>query len=183
MDLKEDRIDSVQLVDGVLLKAYRDRVRLVDGTITVREWIEHPGASAVVPLFPDGSTILVRQFRYPPRREFLEVPAGKLDKVSEQPDAVARRELEEETGWRCDRLTALGKIYPCIGYSSEIIYFYLAEGLSEGERALEVGENMESVRMPFDEAVLMARTGQLLDMKTLSALVLADQHLRTREKN
>lgn len=183
MDLKEERVDSVQLADGVLLKAYRDRVRLHDGTISVREWIDHPGASAVVPIFPDGSTILVRQFRYPPRREFLEVPAGKLDKEGEPPDEVARRELEEETGWRCESLTELGKIYPCIGYSSEIIYFYLAENLSKGERSLEDGENLVSVRMPFAEAVAMARRGQMLDMKTLSALVLADERLRTREKN
>ncbi len=183
MNLTEERVDSVQLVDGVLLKAYRDRVRLHDGTISVREWIDHPGASAVVPIFPDGSTILVRQFRYPPRREFLEVPAGKLDKMNEPPDEVARRELEEETGWRCETLSELGKLYPCIGYSSETIYFYLAEHMTAGVRSLEDGENLESVRMPFAEAVGMAREGRLLDMKTLSALVLADEHLRTREKN
>jgi len=98
-NLNETQLSSEQLVDGVLLEAFRDEVRLPDGDTSVREWIDHPGASAIVPVFEDGHTLLVRQFRYPPRRTFLEVPAGKLDKPGEDPEDVAARELEEETGW------------------------------------------------------------------------------------
>lgn len=172
---------SEMLIDGVLLKAYRDTVLLPDGSRSVREWIDHPGASAVVPLFTDGSTILVRQFRYPARREFLEVPAGKIDVDGESPAEVAGRELEEETGWRSGRLTPLGSLYPCIGYSNEIIHFFLAEELSPGERSLSEGEHLESVRMPFGEAAQLAAKGKLLDMKTHAALTMARSFLALRE--
>ena len=179
--LTEEEITSEHLVDGKLLQVYRDDVRLPDGSTSVREWIRHPGASAVVPLFEDGSTLLVRQFRYPPRRTFLEVPAGKLDREGEAPEAVAARELEEETGWKAERFTQLGSFYPGIGYSNEVIHVYLAEGLTEGQRELEDGEFMDLVTMGFDEAVAKAQQGEILDMKSLTALLMADAFLKRRE--
>lgn len=179
-DLNETPLKSNQLLDGKLLKVYRDRVRLPDGKESEREWIDHPGASAVVPLFDDGSTLLVRQFRYPPRRVFFEVPAGKLDKDGEEPADVAARELEEETGWTAGRFTRLGALYPCIGYSNEIIYFFLAEGLEPGTRNLSEGEFMEVVKLPFAEAVARARRGEILDMKSAVALMYAHEYLQHR---
>jgi ADP-ribose pyrophosphatase len=172
-DLTESQLSSQQLVDGVLLKAFRDEVRLPDGGTSVREWIDHPGASAIVPIFPDGRTLLVRQFRYPPRRTFLEVPAGKLDAPDEDPVEVADRELEEETGWRAGRFERLGAAYPCIGYSNEIIHVYAAYGLERGEQDLAAGEFVEVVDMPLDDAVARARAGEIKDMKTITALVYA----------
>lgn len=169
---------SKQLVDGKLLKVFRDDVLLSDGKESVREWIQHPGASAVVPIFEDGTTVLVRQYRYPSRRVFLEVPAGKLDVEGENPEDVALRELEEETGWRAESLTHLGSFYPCIGYSNELIHFYVAEGLYEGTRNLSEGELVETVSLPFVDAVQMARQGDLHDMKTVVALMLAEQYSR-----
>lgn len=176
-DLTEKKIHSDQLVDGALLKVYRDQAEMPDGSTAVREWIDHPGASAIVPLFEDGQTLLVRQFRYPPRRVFWEVPAGKLDGDGEPPEEVAARELEEETGWRAARFDHVGSSYPCIGYSNEIIHFFLARGLERGQRALEEHEFMEVERMPFAEAVAMARRGDMLDMKSVTALLLAAAHL------
>ncbi len=180
-DLTEKQISSDQLVDGALLKVYRDRVELPDGSTSVREWIDHPGAAAVVPLFEDGQTLLVRQFRYPPRRTFLEVPAGKIDKGGEAPEVVAARELEEETGWRARRFTHLGSTYPCIGYSDEVIHFYLARDLERGRQNFEDGEFMEVKRLPFDEVFAMARRGELLDMKTITALFFAAVHIGALE--
>lgn len=176
----EDQLHSEQLVDGKLLKVFRDRVQLPDGEESVREWIDHPGASAVVPIFEDGSTLLVRQFRYPPRRTFLEVPAGKFDKTGENPEDVAARELEEETGWRAGRFTKLGALYPCIGYSNEIIHFYLAEELERGERNLSEGEFMDVVPMSFQDAARQVRRGEILDMKTAMALVYAQAYVENR---
>lgn len=180
--LTEETIRSEQLVDGVLLKAYRDDVRLPDGGESVREWIDHPGAAAVVPLFEDGTTLLVRQYRYPPRRAFLEVPAGKLDHDGEAPAEVAKRELKEETGCDAERVVPIGKTYPCIGYSNEVIHFFVARGLTRGERDLEEGEFMEVVSVGFEEALRMARDGDLLDMKTVAALFYAETHLRRQEE-
>lgn len=181
-DLTESTVSSEKLVDGKLLKVYRDEARLPGGGVSVREWIDHPGASAVVPLFPDGSTLLIRQFRYPPRRTFLEVPAGKLDVEGEDPAEVAARELEEETGWIAGRIEPLGSFYPCIGYSNEVIHFFVAEDLRQGETQLGEGELVEPVPLPFAEAVAMARRGEILDMKTAAALFMAEAYVQRRDQ-
>jgi len=173
--LTETPLQSDQLVDGALLKVYRDTVQLPDESTGVREWIDHPGASAVVPLFEDGSVLLIEQFRYPPRRTFLEVPAGKIDQPDEDPTEVAARELEEETGWRAEAFTKLSSLYPCIGYSNEIIHFFLARNLTKGTQDLSEGEHVEVVRLPFREAVERARRGEMKDMKSAMALTLAQQ--------
>lgn len=173
MDLTETMKDRELLVDGVLLKAYRDTVTLPDGEESVREWVQHPGASAVVPLFADGTTILLRQFRYAPGREFVEVPAGKIDKPGEDPAEVAVRELAEEAGYTAATLTPLGKTYPCIGYSDEVIYLFLAEDLSEADAETEHDEFVEPFRLPLAEAVAMARRGEILDAKSAVALLRA----------
>ena len=175
-DLTEIQLSSEQLVDGVLLKAFRDEVRLPNEETSVREWIDHPGASAIVPMFEDGRTLLVRQFRYPPRRTLLEVPAGKLDEPGEAPEDVAVRELEEETGWRAGRFEHVGSAYPCIGYSSEIIHVFTAHDLEQGTQDLAEGEFVEVVEMDFQEALARARRGHLKDMKTITALVYAAAH-------
>ena len=178
-DLTETSLSSDHLIDGHLLSAYRDEVRLPDGDTSVREWIDHPGASAVVPLFEDGRTVLVRQFRFPPRRTFLEVPAGKIDHPDEDPADVAMRELEEETGWRAERMEHVSSMYPCIGYSNEVIHVYAAYGLSRGQQDLADGEFVEVVDMPFEDAVAQAEAGALRDMKTVTALLQVAAHRRT----
>lgn len=180
MDLIETRKDRELLVDGVLLKAYRDTVELPDGEESVREWIKHPGASAVVPLFADGTTILLRQFRYAPGRVFIEVPAGKIDKAGEDPAEVAVRELAEEAGYTAETLTPLGETYPCIGYSDEVIYLFLAEDLSEVASGTEDDEFVEPFRLPFEEAVAMARRGDILDSKSAVALLRAAAEVEAR---
>jgi ADP-ribose pyrophosphatase len=183
MDLTETRKRRDELVRGVLLHAYRDTVALPDGSESVREWIDHPGASAVVPLFEDGTTILLRQYRYPPQREFLEVPAGKLDRPGEPPDDVARRELAEEAGYEAERLTPLGPTYPCIGYSNEVIHLFLAEGLTPSDAETEHDEFVVPVRLPLAEAVAMAHRGEILDAKSALALVRAGHALAERRRN
>ena len=180
MKLEETKKSSDLLVEGVLLTAYRDTVVLPDGGESVREWVKHPGASAVVPLFADGTTVLLRQFRYPPRRTFIEVPAGKLDVDGEDPADVALRELAEEAGLTAERLMPLGKTFPCIGYSDEVIYFFLAEGLSDAVAHTEDDEFVEPFRLPFAEAVAMARRGEILDAKSEIAILRAAPVLDAR---
>ena len=181
--LIEQKRSSEQIFDGKLLKVYRDQVLLPDGAEGVREWIDHPGASAVAPIFPDGSTLLVRQFRYPAQRAFLEVPAGKLDKPGEDPTEAAARELEEETGWRAASFTRLGALFPCLGYSNEIIHLYLAEDLAQaGGQRLEQGEFMDVVSMPFEEALRQVFEGGVVDMKSALTLLYAQRHLERREE-
>ena len=135
----------------------------------------------MVPLFEDGSTVLVRQFRYPPRREFLEVPAGKFDHPGEDPVDLARRELGEEVGLAAERWTPLGVTYPGIGYSNEVIHLFLAEGLTDVGADADDDEFVVPVRMPLAEAVEQARRGRISDAKSTVALLLAYAEIERRE--
>lgn len=172
MDLTEHKIESTMVFGGKLLTVYRDRVRLPNGSESEREWIDHPGAAAVVPLLDDGRVILVRQFRYPVGAEFIEVPAGKLDFPGEPPEAVASRELEEETGWRAGRLTSLGAYHMAIGYTNEIIHCYLADNLMQVGSKLDEDEFLEVLYIPFDEALQMVADGRITDVKSVVSLLM-----------
>ena len=169
-DLTEHRIEGELVYDGALLKVRRDRVRLPDGSEGAREYIRHPGAVAVVALFDDGSVLLERQFRYPHRREFIEIPAGKLE-PGEPHLATAKRELAEETGYAAQYWRYLGVIHTAIAYTDEAIHLYLARTLSLTERKLDQGEFLETLVRPFDEALGMIRDGELSDAKSVAALL------------
>ncbi len=169
-DLTEHFVSGEQVYDGTLLKVYRDNVRLPDGSEGGREYIRHPGAVAVVPLFDDGRVLLERQFRYPHRREFIEIPAGKLE-PGEAQLATAQRELLEETGYSAVEWTRLGVIHTAIAYTDEAIELFIARKLTLSERKLDAGEFLEVFCVPFGEAVQMVRDGRITDAKTVSALL------------
>jgi ADP-ribose pyrophosphatase len=175
MDLTEHKIKSTQLLDGKLLKVYRDRVRLPDGGESEREWIDHPGAAAVVPLLQNGDVILVRQFRYPVGHDFIEIPAGKIDVPGESPLEVAHRELEEESGWRAGTLIELGAFHMAIGYCNEIIHCYLGRDLEHVGSNLDRDEFLEVIKVPFSEAIDMVIDGRITDAKTAISLLMAER--------
>src|SRR5699024_10964343 len=108
--LIEYKQSSREVFRGRLLHVYLDEVGLPEGTKSTREWIKHPGASAVLPVFENGDVMLVRQFRYPVSQIFYEVPAGKID-AHEAPATEARRELKEEGGINCHRALRFGNFY------------------------------------------------------------------------
>ena len=169
-DLSEHLVSSERVYDGALLKVYRDAVRLPDGSEGAREYIRHPGAVAIVPLFDDGRVLLERQFRYPHRREFIEVPAGKLEQGEPHLD-TAKRELLEETGYAAQDWRYLGVIHTAIAYTDEAIHLYLARTLSLTERKLDQGEFLETLVRPFDEVLRLIRDGELTDAKSVAALL------------
>jgi ADP-ribose pyrophosphatase len=170
-DLTERCVSGEQVFDGTLLKVRRDRVRLPDGSEGIREYIRHPGAVAIVPLFEDGRILLERQYRYPSAREFIEVPAGKLEPGEPHLD-TAKRELLEETGYTAKTWKRIGVIHTAIAYTDEAIEIYLAKNLSLGQRKLDAGEFLETIIVGFDEAIAMIRDGRITDAKTVAALLL-----------
>lgn len=169
-NLTEHRVAGERVFDGMLLKVHRDTVRLPDGSQATREYIRHPGAVAVVALFDDGSILLERQFRYPHGREFIELPAGKLEPGEPHLD-TAKRELLEETGYVAAEWTRLGVLHTAIAYTDEAIELYLAKGLSHRGARLDAGEFLEVLRLPADEALAMIRDGRITDCKTVGGLL------------
>jgi ADP-ribose pyrophosphatase len=176
-DLTEHGVSSERVYDGALLKVYRDAVRLPDGSEGAREYIRHPGAVAIVPLFDDGRVLLERQFRYPHRREFIEVPAGKLEPGEPHLD-TAKRELLEETGYAAAEWTRLGVIHTAIAYTDEAIEIFLARRLTEKSRKLDAGEFLEILAVPFDTAIAMIRDGRITDAKSVAGLLWVEKWAR-----
>ena len=177
MELKETTLSSELAFDGVLLKLYRDQVKLADGGTSVREVVHHPGGAAVVALDGDSCVYLERQFRYPYHKVVLEIPAGKLEPGEDPFDAI-KRELKEEIGAQAGRWDALGYIMPSVGYTDEMLYLFLARDLTFGERHLDRDEFLEPFKMPFGEALAQAADGRINDAKTLAALFRADRLMR-----
>ncbi|MCL2102494.1 MAG: NUDIX hydrolase [Syntrophorhabdaceae bacterium] len=134
--------------------------------------LRHPGGVGVLPMHDDGTITLIRQFRPSVEKKLLEIPAGRKE-PGEDPTECGRRELTEETGLYADSLASLGAFYPSPGILDEIIHLYLARGLSQGNAAPEFYEEIETVRIPFDEALRMAENDEIRDSKTIVALLRA----------
>lgn len=170
-------LDRRQVFDGRLLNVAVESVRLPNGRVRTIEIVRHPGGAAALPIDADGNVVMVRQYRHPVGQWLLEIPAGKLD-GGEPPEVCARRELEEETGYKPVQLLELGSVVTAPGFSDERIWLFLATGLQTGRQDLESGEVIRVERIPFEEALRMARLGEIRDAKTVCALLLAEGRIR-----
>lgn len=166
LHLKEHQVDSQLAYDGHFLKVQRDIVRLPDDKHATREYIKHPGAVVVLPLFEDGLVLLERQFRYPLQQVFIEFPAGKID-PDEDPLACAKRELLEETGYTAADWQFVCTIHNAIAYSDEHLDIFLARGLTEGKSQLDDGEFLETFKASVPDMLSWIREGKITDVKTM----------------
>ena len=166
------RLSSRSIFDGKVVRLSVDEVRLPNGHTTELEMIRHRGAAAAVPVDDRGEVLLVRQYRYAASGWLTEIPAGKLD-GGESPETCAAREVEEETGYRPDRLIPMGWIWTTPGFTDERIWLFLATGLSPGRQELGRDEVLTVVRMPLAEAVARATRGEIQDAKSVCALLRA----------
>jgi len=161
---KESRVSSKLVYEG-FLKIFVDNVKLPDGNSATREYIVHPGASMVIPILENGNVIMERQYRYSTDQEYLEFPAGKIDR-GESPLQTAIRELEEETGYHAEEMKHLTTIHPVIGYSNEIIEIYIAKKLKLREAKLDAGEFLEVVEINPQDLINWVRQSKVKDVKT-----------------
>ncbi|HOC68893.1 MAG: ADP-ribose pyrophosphatase [Candidatus Hydrogenedentes bacterium ADurb.Bin101] len=162
--------------DGKILRLRTGCVVLDDGIEAYREVVEHPGGACVLP-FTGDAFVLVRQYRIALAQYVLEAPAGKLES-GETPEACAIKELREETGYRGLNMMSLGKVFPSVGFSSEVIHLYLATGLESVGKQPEPDERIEIVTLSVEEVRMMLNKHELHDAKTHVVVHRALNHLR-----
>lgn len=166
MDLTETELSSETVYQGRLLHVKCDRVRLPSGHESTREYIVHPGAVVILPVFENGDVLLERQHRYPLHRDFIEFPAGKID-PGEDDLTCGKRELREETGYEAREWSHVTTLYPSIGYANERLEFYCARQLEFVGGDRDVDEFLEVLRVPFDEAMAWLESGKICETKTV----------------
>ena len=165
----EETVSSKILHRGKNFSFKSDQVRLPSGKVVTRDIVEHPGAVAIVAV-DESEIVLVKQYRYAAGRELLEVPAGTLEQ-GEDPDACAVRELREETGYAARNWRRLLSCYMAPGYSSEVIHFYVAEGLEQVGSSPEEDESISVERLSFDDALKMMEDNTIMDSKTITGVL------------
>lgn len=173
--LGEDTLSSELVYTGDYLKVYRDTVFLPNGASSYREYLKHPGAVMIIPVFDNGDVLVEQQYRYPMRKVFVEFPAGKKD-AGEAPLETAQRELLEETGYTAQNYTHITDIHNALAYCDEVIHFYIAEDLHDsGQQKLDDNEFVQVMRVPLVELMNWIRQGWVPDVKTqLGAFWLQD---------
>ena len=180
--LAELTIGTKRIYEGNIINVRVDTVRMPSGRDATREIVEHSHAVCIVPIDNEGNVVLVRQYRKPAEDALLEVPAGGVEDGEVSEEAVLR-ELQEEIGYTADHLEHLSSFWVAPGWATEYMHAYLATGLRESRLDGDEDENIEVVRLRFDEAVSMLKTGEINDGKTIAALLLAQPLLDLEIKN
>ena len=183
--LKEEHYQKLEHTlrhHGSIVDFYEDTMRMPNGDIVHWDYIQHKGAAAILPVLPDGRILMVHQYRIGPDCETLEIPAGGLN-PGEDMKTCAVRECEEETGWRVDGdASLLLTIYTTPAFCNEKIEVYLAEHLVPGRQHLDPDEFVHVEAKTLDEIVEMILNGEIIDTKTVSAVLTYQALLKKREE-
>jgi ADP-ribose pyrophosphatase len=151
-----------------------EEVAWPDGRTTLKEIVQHNGAVVILPFSAPETLVMVRAYRPAVRQTLLELPAGTIE-PGEDPDATAARELAEETGYRARCWRKLREFLPSPGILSEVMHLYLATDLEPGRQALDEGEHVEPVLVPWTQALRHCLDGTIRDGKTLVGILLWDR--------
>jgi ADP-ribose pyrophosphatase len=174
--MKFETIHSQSIYQGRAFSVRKDRVRLPDGAETGLDIVEHIGAVTILPIDANGNIWFVRQYRHAVGQEMLELPAGTLE-LGESPLACADRETREEIGMGTRKLHRIGVFYMAPGYSTEIMYVYMATDLFESPLDGDSDEFLNVERIPLRQIPDMIHAGEIIDGKTLAAFQLAKPYL------
>ncbi len=183
--LRERVVDTRVIHRGRYMEFRTDTIERADGSRGTRDVVGHPGAVAIVALDDDGRVLLVRQWRVPAGEALLEIPAGTLDVhdgVTEDPLAAARRELEEETGYRAASWRQLTAFWTAPGFATERMYLFLARGIEavtgDDRLAPDEDERLVLQQVPLDEALAMIERGEIHDAKSIVGILWLDRERR-----
>lgn len=168
---KYERLNRELIHKGAIIDYYQDTVKIPNGNVAKWDFIKHKGAAAVIPVKEDGTIIMVRQFRNALDRETLEIPAGGLNSTEEPTDAAAMRELEEETGYKTDKLELLLSLRTTVAFCNEKIDVYVATELKPSKQHLDEDEYLDVVSFSIDELIQMIYDCKIQDSKTVAALL------------
>ena len=170
-------LETRLIYKGYIVHLVKDRFTLdrMKDKIVTRELVKHPGAVAIVPFVDKKHLLLLRQFRYAAKGDLWEIPAGTLEK-NEKPAVCAKRELEEETGFRAQRWKLLTKFLPAPGICDEVMTLYRAEGLKPGKKNLDHDEFIEHEIVSMTKALQMIRRGEIRDAKSIVGIFWAKLH-------
>ncbi len=159
------------MANGAIIDYYQDTMLIPNGNVAKWDFIDHKGAAAVVAVRDDGKLLMVRQYRNALERETLEIPAGGLNGREEPTDVAAKRELEEETGFVCDKVELLVSIYTTVAFCNEKIDIYVAKDLKPGHQHLDEDEFINVAAYSVDELKQMILEGRIQDSKTICGIL------------
>ncbi|WP_074146825.1 NUDIX hydrolase, partial [Clostridioides difficile] len=171
MVLEEKTISSDRVYTGKVITLKVDTVEIPGQGYQKRELVEVGGAVGIVAITDDNKVVLVKQFRKPIEKPIFEIPAGKLEK-NESPKECAERELKEETGYSAKNIKLIHKFFTSAGFSNEIMFVYLATGLTPGENNLDADEFLDVYEIELEEAYNMVLKNDVEDAKTSIGLLL-----------
>lgn len=169
MNMKEIKKDGKVIYDGKIFKIELDTVICPNNREAKREIVRHHGGACILAVNEYEEILLIKQFRYAYDEIIYEIPAGKLE-INEEPYSAALRELEEETGYKANKLEYLGVIYPTVGYCSEKIYIYQAKDFIKTQTHFDEDEFIEAEFVPLKEVLKMIQTGIIKDAKVICAV-------------
>ncbi len=171
------KINDRQIIhQGSVFNLVKESVTLDNDVTTDMEYVEHPGATAIIPLLSKRRILLLKQYRHALKDHIWEIPAGTMDD-GESALSCAKRELVEETGYAAERWQNLGVITPVPGYSDERIHIFLATELTPTAQDLDQDEIIRVYEVEFDEAIEMIKSGLIKDAKSIAGLFLASCRL------
>lgn len=171
-----ETIVTTNIYQGRVFDVRQDQVRLPNGNVMKLDIVEHPGAVVLVPVDSDGRIWLIQQYRHAAGKILMELPAGVVE-AGENFEEGARRELREEIGMTALKIQKIGEFFIAPGYSTEYLYIFLATELQPDPLPGDEDEFIQVVPTPVDQALELAKSGQIPDAKTLAAFFLALPYL------
>ncbi|MBR4027757.1 MAG: NUDIX hydrolase [Lachnospiraceae bacterium] len=172
MSEKIKRLNRELVYKGAILDIYKDTMDVGNGKIEEWDFVAHrKGAACVLPVLPDGKILMVRQYRNALERDTLEIPAGARDSVQEDTAICAARELEEETGYKSEKISFLLSLRTTVAFCNEMVDVYLAEDLVPGKQHLDDAEDIRIEAFELETLCDMIYKGIIQDAKTVAAIL------------